>query len=103
MRGDRILNDFIKRIKGHFGNHLKKTILFGSVARGNSHEQSDYDLLLIFDRVDKEAESFVEDLASEILVEYGKMFSVFLLSQQQLEEMKFEPFILNAQKEGVLL
>lgn len=73
------------------------------MARGDFHAQSDYDLLLIFDRVDKEAESFVEDFASEILIKYGRMFSVFLLSQRQLEDMRFEPFIMNAQKEGVLL
>lgn len=103
MKRDRVLNEFLKKIKNHFGNHLKKVILFGSMARGDSHAQSDYDLLLIFDRVNKEAESFVEDFASEILVKYGRMFSIFLLSQRQLEDMRFEPFILNAQKEGMLL
>lgn len=103
MRKDKILEMFLERIKTHFGNYLKKVILFGSMARDDFSSESDYDLLLIFDEVKKDTKEFIEDLASEILIEYGKLFSTFLLTQQQFEQMRFEPFIINAQKEGVLL
>lgn len=103
MREDKILRPFLEKIKDHSGNHLQKVILFGSMARKDFGPESDYDLLLIFDEIKGETKDFVEDLASEILVEHGKLFSTFLLTQRQFEQMKFEPFIINAQKEGVLL
>lgn len=103
MQDDRVLRSFLEKIRSRFGNHLQKVILFGSMVRKDHSPESDYDLLLIFDELNEEIKYFVEDLASKILVEYGKLFSVLFLTQQQLEQMKFEPFIINAQKEGVLL
>jgi predicted nucleotidyltransferase len=103
MREDKILRSFLEKIKDYFGDHLQKVILFGSMARQDFSPESDYDLLLIFDEIKEETKDFVEDLASEILVEHGKLLSTLLLSQQQFEQMRFEPFIINAQREGVLL
>lgn len=103
MYRDKILDLFLEKIKGQFNDRIKKIILFGSMARGDSDAESDYDLLLIFDDIKKEDEDSIENLASSILTEYGKLLSIFILSQKQLEQMKFEPFIINAQKEGVLL
>jgi len=103
MRKDKILKLFLEKIKKHFGSHLKKVILFGSMAREDLNPESDYDLLFIFDEIEKETKDFVEELASEILIEHGKLFSTLLLSQQQFEQMRFEPFIINVQREGVLM
>lgn len=103
MVKDERIEEFVKELKRCFGKNLKEVILFGSRARGDSVEGSDYDFLLIFKEVEKDTKEFVDDLASGILIEYGKLFSTFLLTQQQLERMRFEPFIMNAQKEGVLL
>lgn len=103
MRKDEVLNSFLEMIKEHFGNHLRKVILFGSMVRKDCGPESDYDLLLIFDEINEEIKDFVEDLASEILIKYGKLFSTLLLSQKQFEQMRFEPFIINAQREGVVL
>ena len=103
MQANEIVNSFLKQIKEQFGSHLQKIILFGSKARADATPESDYDFLFIFDEVNKEIKDFVEDLASEALFEHGALFSVFLLSQKQFEQMRFEPFIINAQREGVLL
>lgn len=103
MREDKILSSFLEKIRNRFGSHLLKVILFGSMVREEFSPESDYDLLFIFDEVKEETKDFVEDLASEMLVEHGRLFSTFCLSQQQLEQMRFEPFIMNAQREGVLL
>lgn len=100
---DKILSLFLERVNTQFKDNIKKIILFGSMARGEADIESDYDLLVIFDNVKKEDEDFIEDLASDILIEYCRLFSVFILSQKQFEQMKYEPFIINAQKEGVLL
>ena len=103
MRSDKVLKSFLNSVKKKFGSHLERIILFGSKARGKDTSESDYDLLFIFDEVTKEKLDFVEDLASEILYEQGKLISTFLLTEEQLQEMRFEPFIMNVQKEGVLL
>lgn len=103
MRNDKILKLFLSRVKKEFRVHLKKIILFGSRARREEAPESDYDILFIFDRVDRKMRDFIENLASEILYEHGKLISTFILTEDQLHKMKFEPFIMNAQKEGMLL
>lgn len=103
MRKDKLLEPFIEKIKNHFGNHLQKVILFGSMARDDFDRESDYDLLFIFDEIKKTTGDYIDNLASEILIEHGKLFSTFILSQWQFEQMRFEPFIINAQREGVTL
>ena len=40
-------NYYVKKLQDHFGDLLEGVVLFGSVARGEQHKQSDTDLLII--------------------------------------------------------
>lgn len=102
-RDDQILRTFLERLRSEFGPKLKKVILFGSRARDDYAEESDYDLLLIFDQVTKETKVTINEIEGDMLYEYGAVFSAFPLNEKDLERMKFEPFILNVQKEGIVL
>ena len=103
MGDDQILESFVHEIKRYFGPRLKKLILFGSRARGDYSEESDYDFLLILDRVDTQTKNQVDELAGKMLLDYGAVITAIPLSQADLERMCFEPFIMNVQKEGILL
>ena len=98
-----ILNLFLEEVKSQFKKKLKKIILFGSRARVDYKQDSDYDILLVFDYVTKKEEDFIEDLTSKILIEYGVLISVVMLNYKEFNRMKFEPFIINIKKEGILL
>jgi len=39
----------------------------------------------------------------DMLIEFGIVITDFTLTEEQLNEMRYEPFIINAIKEGVLL
>jgi predicted nucleotidyltransferase len=99
---DKNLKNFIDQLRKRFGRNLKKIILFGSRARGDHSEESDYDLLLIFEKVTPEMKKYVDEIEDEMLFSQGALFSTFLFTPEELEEREFEPFIMNATKEGLV-
>ena len=99
---DKNLKIFIDQLRKLFGRNLKKIILFGSRARGDHSEESDYDLLLIFEKVTPQIKKYVDKIENEMLFSHGVLFSTFLFTPEELEEREFEPFIMNATKEGVV-
>lgn len=103
MVKDEKIENFVEELKKRFGENLKKIILFGSRARGDSTEGSDYDFLLIFNEVTPEVKDSIRDLTGEMLYEYSVVFSAFPFTEEILNRKRYSPFIMNAQKEGVLL
>lgn len=99
---DKSLKIFIDQLRKHFGRNLKKIILFGSRARGDHSEESDYDLLVILEKVTPEIKKHVDEIEDQMLFSHGALFSTFLFTPEELEEREFEPFIMNATKEGLV-
>ena len=61
-----IIVEFTEQAKAHYGNRLAKIILFGSYARGEAHDESDVDLLVVLN--DEEVKTHQEkDSISEML------------------------------------
>ena len=98
---DPIMRVFIAEIKGQLGRRVKKIILFGSRARRDGGEESDYDFLLILDEVTSEVERSIEAVCGMLLCDHAAVVSAFALSEADLERMKFEPFIMNVRRDGV--
>ena len=42
-----IIKDFTETMKNHYGDHLSKTILYGSYARGDFNEEADTDFMVV--------------------------------------------------------
>lgn len=103
MTEDKNLKRLTLKLKKQFGNHLKKIILFGSRARGDYTPESDYDFIFLFDKVSLKDKQIIDNICAEMLLDYGAVITDFTLSEQDLEEMKYEPLIMNVRKEGVLL
>lgn len=99
---DKKLKIFTDQLRKRFGRNLKKIILFGSRAREDHTEESDYDLLLIFEEVTPEIKKYVDEIENEMLFSHEALFSTFLFTPEELEEREFEPFIMNATKEGLV-
>lgn len=90
-----------KELKAHFAGHLKSVVIFGSQARGEASEESDYDCLLVFDQVTPEIKAALERIAGDYLVQQGLVLSCIPLGQGDLGRLRFEPFFINASREGV--
>jgi len=82
-----------------------KIILFGSQARGDAREDSDWDLLILLDKDRIEASDF--DRISYPLYELGwkegKQFSPKLYTMNDWMKRSFTPFYKNIEKEGLVL
>ena len=57
------LEKIIKALATKFENRLKCLILYGSWAKGNAREDSDIDLLAVFNHVDAEVRKVTQDLS----------------------------------------
>lgn len=100
---DKNLQLFLEKVRQKFGSRLKKVILFGSRARGENDEQSDYDFLFIFDKVTPQIKDFLSELATQMLLDYGMVITDLAFTEEDLGKREYEPFIINAKKEGILL
>ena len=94
---------YLNELKKVFGKRLKKAILFGSRACGDNTDESDYDFCLIFDQVTPKVKSILDNLSVEMLLKYGMVITDFAFTKRDLERKRFNPLIMNIQKEGILL
>jgi uncharacterized protein len=80
-----------------------RLLLFGSQARQQATPDSDYDLLIILPQADPALKEVVAELSAQLLVDEGILISAFVMSEAELERLRFEPFIQNALREGIAL
>jgi len=82
-----------------------KIILFGSQARGNAKNDSDWDLLILLDKAAIESSDF--DTISYPLYELGwsegEQFSPKLYTIKDWMKRSFTPFYKNVENEGIVL
>jgi len=98
-----VVNRWYDELRQRCGTHLRKVILFGSRTRGDATEGSDYDCLAIFDDVTPPIEATLDQLAGRYLLEEGAVISCVPLREADLPRLQYEPFLINAQREGQVL
>lgn len=103
FKNDERLEIFLSKLKEIFDGHIKSISLFGSRARQDNEKHSDYDILVVFDEITKEDREKLHDLAGDMLYEYNTVFSIFPVTNEDLQRKRFSPFIINMQKEAVAL
>jgi len=89
----------VLRIK--YGKELSEILFFGSRARGDYSEESDYDCLLVFREVNEPLKRDLDQLAAKWLLERGIVFSWVAVSKADLTRFRYEPFLQNARREGI--
>lgn len=94
---------FAETLKHRLGDKLHSVVLYGSVAKGTAHDQSDIDLLVVADEPNK-AFDVTGDVAYEL--DFRQGFQTFTtpleLSPQQLEDYlrSGDPFLERVLREG---
>lgn len=100
---DPVLIEVIQRLHETLGDNVERIILFGSRARGDAHEDSDYDILLLVKKHPKVLENQLNDITYEILDHFGKLAMLFAFESSAYESSKIEPLFLSIKREGILL
>lgn len=93
----------IDRVRNSFGDNLKKIILYGSRARGDHHEYSDYDILVLVKEFLPDWKNKVADIGGDLLFEYSLLFPMLVLTEPKFDADNYEPLYRNIRKEGKLL
>jgi len=85
-QANHVLEDVLNRARQHLGDTLVSVVLFGSRARGSSHPDSDFDLLIVAQSLPNEARrrELALDIA-EVGFDYGLPVQVILASTEETE------------------
>ena len=100
---DNITTEAAMAIKAIFGERLDKVVLYGSRARGDASEESDYDLaIFLSDYANRFAEfERVSGLQADFLIKYGAVLSPMIYRAADYD--KKTPLMFNVRKEGITL
>lgn len=102
MRRPDIVNNLSAIIHGIVPD--AKVILYGSEARGDAHEQSDIDLLILMDtdKITLEDEEKVTYPIYLLELKTGVLISPMILTKKAWEQRPFKtPFYINVMNDGV--
>lgn len=99
------LSACVERLTARLDGQLVAVYLFGSKARGDSAPDSDLDLLIILDHVDRDIQDEIHLLGARLSLEYDVLINMHILSRARWEEMTRQQATLwrEAQRDGVAL
>ncbi len=100
-----LAQQFAVRLQGELGDNLLRVSLFGSRARRDHRERSDYDFMIVLRQPTGSARSAVHDQALRWELDYNVNFSTKILSHDDFCKLRVGPegFWLNFQRDEHLL
>lgn len=100
---DPVISLLTKEMKHRMGSHLRELWLFGSRARGDAQNTSDYDVLVIVDRKTPGMRAHIQDIEVEILDRHQALVACLLRSEDEWQRMRNYPLARNIERERVRL
>jgi uncharacterized protein len=98
-----ILEDIRRTLFDHFGKMIDRILLYGSRARGDATEGSDWDILVVVHGpVDWKLENRILDACYEVDLKHDILIDIKVLSKDELNTVRGrQPYILNAFEQWV--
>ncbi|MEI6209138.1 MAG: nucleotidyltransferase domain-containing protein [Desulfuromonadales bacterium] len=91
-REELALRDFLVKVAEHFKSNYLFSLMFGSKARGESHEGSDLDVAVVLEHVDLDIRRTIYALAYDELLENEVDISPVIFAQDVFERQKAAHF-----------
>jgi len=103
LNEDKPILFFINKIRSILGEELIQIILFGSRARGDNSDDSDFDFLLILKYKNQDVIRKLRQIELEFMNEYDKLVACLVYDSLEWEKRKNLPIGKNIQREGITL
>ena len=99
---DEIVEKFIECISS-IRQKIKVMYLFGSRSRDDWRPDSDYDILIVLEKKDREIKSILYDGVMDVLLSTGKLISLKIFAETEYNRLMSipTPFMSNIIKEGI--
>lgn len=97
------VGEFKQRLQKRYGDRLGRLVLYGSYARGDFHEESDVDLLIVLTNEPEPRLQSINELVYlkyDLLIQYGVLLSTKVVSMHTLVSSKSAVYHF-IRKEGV--
>jgi predicted nucleotidyltransferase len=98
---DPIVSKYIDGVRHRLKSRLKNIYLFGSRARGEAWEGSDYDIAIIVDDRDRKLEEMILDVSTLILDQFDALISTQIFTEDEWKLERKLPLGINILKEGI--
>ncbi|CAN5584225.1 hypothetical protein BH10PSE6_BH10PSE6_20570 [soil metagenome] len=94
--------EYKRRVESAFGERIVKMVLFGSRARGDTHDESDWDIAVFFgDEPTMEDRHRLVDLGTDVLFDTGQVIQPITLPIRRHAE---ESYLMRAiRSDGIAL
>ena len=99
------LVEFKEKLSQKLAGEVLELKLFGSKVRGDSHKESDIDVLVVLKRKTKKNEDFILELTTDLLLKYGVLISPIIFSKREYNYQRRLPsvFMQILQREAISL
>jgi len=96
-----LAEEYANILRQKLGRSLKQIFLFGSYARGDAWEGSDYDILVVVDKRSPGIREKTLDISVEMMNKHEKLFAVLLYDEKEWRIAQDFPLARNIMKEGI--
>ena len=99
------MDEFRTVLAARFGLNGIRMILFGSKARGDSDEESDVDLAVIVNNLDRPMKQQIIDILAKIEVKHCVVIGAWVVSSEAFDKLlnRERRIALDIQREGITL
>jgi len=103
ITSDPVVSKYTDSVRDRLKSRLKNIYLFGSRARGDAWDGSDYDMALVVKNRDRILEEEVLDVSTFLLDEFEALISTHIFTEEEWSLEKKLPLGINILKEGIAL
>lgn len=95
--------EYAQEVRKRLGSHARQIILFGSQARGDATDGSDYDFIVVVDECTHELREQVLDAGARLLDEHNALCVSLVCDESDWRYTQRFPLGWNVEREGVAL